>query len=123
MPSHRLTKYEMEIMDVIWRRGPSTVQEVCDGLSRELAYTTVMTTLRLLEQKKRVLLRTKKGRAFVYEAVVSRDQVSRDLLNDFREVLFGKSLPSLMLNLLEEGQLSDDDVAALKAALERLEKK
>lgn len=123
MPSHRLTKYEMEIMDVIWRRGPSTVQEVCDGLSRELAYTTVMTTLRLLEHKKRVLLRTKKGRAFVYEAVVSRDQVSRDLLNDFREVLFGKSLPSLMLNLLEEGQLSDDDVAALKAALERLEKK
>src|SRR5689334_5989047 len=70
MDSPRLTRYELEIMDVVWKAGEATVQDVCDGLKRTLAYTTVMTTLTLLESKKKVLERTKRGRAFVYRPLV-----------------------------------------------------
>ena len=66
MDPSRLTRYELELMDVLWSRGEGTVQDVCDALHRPLAYTTVMTTLRLLEDKKKVLQRVKRGRAYVY---------------------------------------------------------
>ena len=61
MQKMRLTRYELELMDVLWRLGQGTVQDVCDNLNRELAYTTVMTTLRLLHSKKKVLKRVKRG--------------------------------------------------------------
>jgi len=117
----RLTRYELEIMDVVWRLEQATVQDVCDALSRPLAYTTVMTTLSLLERKKKVLERSKRGRAYVYRPVVSREEVSRSLLDDLKQVLFGDSLPSLVLNLVEEGKLSEADLEALRKALNRVE--
>jgi BlaI family transcriptional regulator, penicillinase repressor len=120
---NRLTRYELELMDVLWELEEGTVQEVCDKLERPLAYTTVMTTLSLLESKKRVLQRRKCGRAFVYRPLVSREEVSRSMIADLREVLFGNELPSLVLNLLSEEAMSDRDVAALRAALDRIEAK
>src|SRR3978361_2133798 len=73
----RLTRCELELMDVLWQKGEATVQEVCDQLTRPLAYTTVMTTLGLLHSKKKVLKRVKRGRAHVYQPLISRDEVSR----------------------------------------------
>ncbi|HVT28022.1 MAG TPA: BlaI/MecI/CopY family transcriptional regulator [Lacipirellulaceae bacterium] len=119
----RLTRYELELMDVLWRKGEGTVQTVCDELQRPLAYTTVMTTLRLLHSKKKVLKRTKRGRAHVYQPSVSREEVSRSILHDLQEVLFGDRLPSLMLGLFEDGKFSDEDVEALRAALRKVERK
>lgn len=120
--SPRLTRYELEIMDVVWRLGEATVHEVCDGLKRELAYTTVMTTLSLLEGKKKVLERTKRGRSFVYRPVISRDAVSRSILTDLKEVLFGNSVPSLVLNLMSDDSVTADDVARIRKALKDLER-
>jgi BlaI family penicillinase repressor len=117
----RLTRYELELLDVLWELGEGTVQDVCDKLERPLAYTTVMTTLSLLESKKRVLERRKCGRAYVYQPVVSRDDVSRSMISDLRDVLFGDRLPSLVLNLLSDERMNKDDVAALRAALDRIE--
>jgi predicted transcriptional regulator len=117
----RLTRYELELLDVLWELGEGTVQDVCDKLERPLAYTTVMTTLSLLERKKRVLERRKCGRAYVYHPVVSRDDVSRSMISDLRDVLFGDRLPSLVLNLLSDERMNKDDVAALRAALDRIE--
>ncbi len=119
----RLTRYELELMDVLWEMEEGTVQDVCDKLERPLAYTTVMTTLSLLEGKKGVLERRKCGRAFVYRPRVSRDEVSRSMIADLREVLFGNKLPSLVLSLLSEEAINDSDVAALRAALDRIEAK
>ena len=123
MAARQLTRYELEIMDIVWRLGEVTVNDVCGALSRPLAYTTVMTTLGVLEAKKGVLERTKRGRAFVYRPLVSRDDVSRSLINDLRDVLFGGSLPSLVLNLMADESVSKADVQALKAALRRVERK
>lgn len=120
---NRLTRYELELMDVLWDLGEGTVQEVCDKLDRPLAYTTVMTTLSLLNGKKRVLERRKSGRAFVYRPLVSREEVSRSMITELREVLFGNQLPTLVLNLLSAEAMSERDIAALRAALEKLEAK
>ncbi|QDT19805.1 BlaI/MecI/CopY family transcriptional regulator [Gimesia chilikensis] len=121
MKDYRLTPYELELMDVIWDLGEASVQDVCDALPRDLAYTTVMTTLSLLVQKKKVLKRVKNGRAYIYQPVVSREEVSRSMLGQIKQVLLKNSLPSLMLNLLEEENISADDISALKEAIRKLE--
>jgi BlaI family transcriptional regulator, penicillinase repressor len=121
MELFRLTRYELELMDVIWQRGEATVQEVCDQIGRPLAYTTVMTTLRLLHSKKKVLKRVKRGRAHVYQPLVTREEVSRSVIRDLQVVLFADRLPTLMLGLLENGQFTQSDVETLRAALARLE--
>jgi len=108
-------------MDVLWRRGEGTVQDVCDELPRPLAYTTVMTTLRLLHSKKKVLKRTKRGRAHVYRPAVSRDEVSRTVLAELQDVLFRDHLSGLVLGLLEDGKFTEDDIQALKMALKKVE--
>jgi BlaI family transcriptional regulator, penicillinase repressor len=117
----RLTRYELELMDVLWRRGEGTVQDVCDELPRPLAYTTVMTTLRLLYSKKKVLKRSKRGRAHVYRPAVSRDEVSRTVLAELQDVLFRDHLSGLVLGLLEDGKFTEDDIQALKMALKKVE--
>jgi BlaI family transcriptional regulator, penicillinase repressor len=121
--AYGLTRYELELMDVLWKKETATVQEVCEALNRPLAYTTVMTTLSLLESKKGVLAREKRGRAFIYRPLVSRDDVTRTLLDDLRGVLFEDSLPSLVLNMLSTADLSGADVQAIKLAIEKLEAK
>ncbi len=121
MTDFRLTRYELELMDVLWNTGEGTVQTVCDALDRQLAYTTVMTTLNLLATKKKVLAREKQGRAFVYRPVISRDEASRSILTDLKDVLFGNRLPSVVLSLLAESKTSSRDAIILKEALEKLE--
>jgi len=122
MPN-RLTIYELELMDVLWEIGEGTVQDVCDVMTKNLAYTTVMTSLNILHSKKGVLDREKQGRAFVYRPKVTREQMSKRVLNELRPVLFGKALPSLMLNLLAREKLDDGDIDALKDALAKVQKK
>ena len=121
MAESRLTHYELELMDVLWRIGEGTVQDVCDILERDLAYTTVMTTLNLLANKKGVLKRTKVGRAFVYRPLFTRDEVSRTILGDLKQVLFADRLPTLMLNMINEQGISEADADAIRAALDQLE--
>jgi BlaI family penicillinase repressor len=123
MEKPRLSRGELEIMDALWRLGEGTVQEVCDALDRELAYTTVMTTMRILHARKKVLQRIKSGRAHVYRPLVSRDEVGRSILADLKGVLFRGRVPSLVLNLLEEEALTSADVKALQAALREARKK
>src|SRR5262245_53833539 len=112
MELSRLTRYELELMDVVWQQGEATVQQVCDKLGRPLAYTTVMTTLRLLHSKKKVLKRVKRGRAHVYQPTVTREEVCRSVIRDMQAVLFGNRLPTLVLGLLENGEFTQSDLDA-----------
>jgi BlaI family penicillinase repressor len=120
----RLTRYELELMNVLWKLGEGTVQDVCDNLGRDLAYTTVMTTLSLLERKKRVLKREKVGRAFVYRPLVSREEVQASVVEDLRGVLFDQGVSSLVLSLLaSDNSMSRADINAIRAALKEVEQK
>ncbi|MCA9113800.1 MAG: BlaI/MecI/CopY family transcriptional regulator [Planctomycetaceae bacterium] len=121
MSSYHLTRCEMEVMDVVWQQGRVTVQDVVDGLERPLAYTTVMTTLRILESKRGVLRREKQGRAYAYEPTVTREEVSRGVALELKELLFGGSMKSLVLNLLSSDDLTPEDVDELKRAIRSLE--
>lgn len=118
---NRLTRYELELMDVLWTLGHGTVQDVCDKLVRNLAYTTVMTTLNLLAARKKVLSREKQGRAYVYRPIVTRDEVCRSVLSDLKAVLFGNQLSSLVLNLMADDEANETDAEILRDALRRLE--
>jgi len=82
-----------------------------------------MTTLRLLHGKKKVLQRIKRGRAHVYQPMVSREDVSRSVIRDLQSVLFADRLPTLMLGLLENGSFSQQDLDVLKEALHKAEQR
>lgn len=122
MAKHTLTKCELEVMEVVWSRGRVTVQDVVDALERPLAYTTVMTTLGILDEKRNVVRRTKDGRAYVYEPIVSRDAVRRSMVGELTESLFGGSVKSLMLSLIDPDTMSEADIAELKRAIKAAER-
>ncbi|QDT41702.1 Penicillinase repressor [Gimesia alba] len=122
MTKLHLTKCELEVMDIVWKKGRATVQEVVDSLERPLAYTTVMTTLKILDETRNVVHKKKEGRAFVYEPAVSREKVSRSMADDLTQRLFGGSVKSLVLSLVGSDSMSQSDIEELKQAIQSLEK-
>ncbi|WP_298867106.1 BlaI/MecI/CopY family transcriptional regulator [uncultured Gimesia sp.] len=122
MPKFHLTNCELEVMDVVWRKKRVTVQDIVDTLERPLAYTTVMTTLKILDETRGVVRRMKEGRAYVYEPAVSREKISRSMADDFTQRLFGGSVKSLVLSLVESDSMSRSDIKELKQAIQSLEK-
>jgi len=121
MAKLHLTKCELEVMDVVWRKGRATVQDVVDSLERPLAYTTVMTTLKILDETRGVVRKKKKGRAYEYEPIVSREKISRSMAADLTKRLFGGSVKSLVLSLVEGDSMSQSDIEELKHAIQSLE--
>lgn len=120
MTRYRLTRYELELLNILWQIGEGTVQDVSNRLSRDLAYTTVMTTLNLLAIRKKVLVREKRGRAFVYRPIVTRDEISKTVLAELTDVLFGNRLPELVLNLWSERQPDERAEVILRDAIEHV---
>jgi predicted transcriptional regulator len=115
-----LTEAELRLMDVIWDRGRATVAEVAEALPKELdlAYNTVLTTLRILEDKGYLKhSKSKEGRAFIYRAVVSREQASRSAVKHLLRRFFGNSTEALVLNLLEDEKLSEQELIRVRELL------
>lgn len=115
-----LTPLELEIMKVLWVKGPTTVQSVQDDLPGEpkLAYTTVQTMLNVLLRKGKVK-RALRGRAFEYEPTVSREKAIRQTLRDIIHRLFGGSAENMVMSLVETRQLTPEKLAKLNKLLER----
>jgi predicted transcriptional regulator len=113
--SPNLTEGELRLMNVIWKQGPATVGDVAASLSDDppLAYSTVLTTLRILEGKG-YLRHTKKGRAFVYEPVIAQEQASRTALGYLVNRFFGGSSELLVVNLLKEETISRAELRRIK---------
>ena len=121
MKPNQLTRCEAEVMDVVWSRKCVTVQDVVDNIKRELAYTTVMTTLKILEEKEFVQRGVKRGRAYVYHSIVSRESVRRNMVQELAERLFGGSVKSLVLSLVQAEEITPNDLAEMRSAIEFLE--
>ena len=118
--SPNLTEAELRLMDVIWEKGEATVSEVAEALPRELglAYNTVLTTMRILEEKGFLRhTKSKEGRAFLYRAVVGRDEASRTALRYLVSRFFRNSPELLVLNLLEDEELSRKELGRIRALL------
>jgi len=109
-------------MEVLWKAGRATVAEVTAGVgSPPLAYNTVLTTLRTLEQKGYVA-HSEDGRAFVYRPLVERSQAADSAIRQLLRRFFGNSPGQLAVTLLDDTQLSDADLARVQKALFRKRK-
>jgi len=107
-------------MDVLWTKGAATVSEVAEALPSEpaLAYNTILTTLRILEQKGHVKhTRANEGRAFIYEPVIGRKQAGTNALRHLVSRFFGNSPELLVLNLLEDEELSGKELRRIRKLL------
>jgi predicted transcriptional regulator len=105
-------------MEVIWSKGSASAADVLEALpDANLAYTTVLNTLRILEQKKH-LRHTKDGKAFIYHPVVDRGEASRTALRHLVSRFFQNSPHLLVSNLIEDEQLSAKELSQLKDLIE-----
>jgi predicted transcriptional regulator len=107
-----LTRLELRIMQVIWRRGNCTVSAVQGDLRPPLAYTTVQTVLNILERKGK-LHRELDGRAYVYSAKVSEEKALGQSLGDLIDRMFGGSSEELVMSLLKSKQIDAKRLAKL----------
>jgi predicted transcriptional regulator len=117
--SSHLTDAELRLMEVLWEKGEATVSEVVESLpqSTPLHYSTVLTTLRILENKGYVK-HSKDGRAFVYRPVVARSRACDKAITHLLRRFFQNSPELLVLNLVETRRIRPDELARLRKKIE-----
>lgn len=120
--SIELTKCEAEVMEIVWEKEPVTINDVVEAVDRNLAYTTIMTTMKILEDKQIVKRGEKIGRALTYTSLVSRQQIRTNMAKSLADQLYGGSVRSMVLNLLASDAVSADDIEAVRQAAAALEK-
>ena len=106
-------------MDVLWQKGPGTVQQILEWLPPKpaLAYNSVLTTVRILE-KKGYVVHAKDGRAHVYEALVERKYATRSEIRHLVSRFFRNSHDALVLNILEDKSINADELKRLSQLLQ-----
>jgi predicted transcriptional regulator len=121
MPPPKLGKLELKVMEVLWGQGASSIREVQERFPAKTrpAYTTVQTTISRLEAKKAVGRVKKIGGAFIYEALVSRENAQSRLIDDFL-ALFGGRVQPVMAHFVQSGRLTLEDVQRVEEHLREL---
>jgi BlaI family transcriptional regulator, penicillinase repressor len=121
MKAPRLTRLELQLMDILWSLGQGAVREVQEAIpeKRRPAYTTVQTILNRLEEKGVVRKTRKIGNAWIFEPAINRKRSHERLIDDFLD-LFGGSATPVVSHLVESGKLTLEDLKELE---ERLRKK
>jgi BlaI family penicillinase repressor len=111
-PKHAtLTPQELEIMKLVWKRESATVRDVYEGLlkRRKIAYTTVMTMMRILETKGH-LKKRRRDRAFVYQPVRPQNQVIGGMIREFIDRVFNGAAEPLLVHLVKSGRVDEKDL-------------
>jgi len=123
-PSSKPTASELEILGVLWARGPSTVREVHDALSEKkaLGYTTVLKLLQIMTAKG-TGRRDEGQRAHVYEACQSATETKRQLVGDVLQRVFEGSASQLMIHALEGRRTSNEELEELRRLLDEYERR
>jgi predicted transcriptional regulator len=118
--SLNLTDAELRLMEVLWQKESATVSEVVDGLPSNvsLAYSTVITTLRILEAKGYVK-HTKDGRAFVYQPIVGRSEARQGAVTHLVRRFFEGSPERLVLSLMAETKIDQKELGRLRKLIEK----
>jgi BlaI family transcriptional regulator, penicillinase repressor len=111
------TEREMDVMGVLWEQGSATVAEVRERLADELAYTTVLTVLRTLEEKGHVG-HTEEGKAHRYHPLVARAAAGESLLRRMTRKLFQGSPELLLTHLVSDRELSADELRRMRRLLD-----
>jgi len=116
--SNTLTEAELRLMKILWHRGESAVTDLVAAMpnGESLAYNSVLTTIRILEQKGYVNHR-QEGRAFIYRPLIAEHKASRTEVKHILSRFFGNSREQLLLSLLGDGEISHEELDRLKAAI------
>lgn len=117
-PAYRLGDLQLRIMRVLWRTSPVSVAEVQENLDADLAYTTVATMLRKMEDRG-LVRHDEVGRKFLYQPLVSMQDVTRSMADDLIDRLFSGSLSEAVSHLLETRDVSRNELARLGQLIER----
>jgi len=112
------TDRELDIMAVLWARGPATVAEVRVRLAENLAYNTVLTMLRILEEKGFVS-HTTEGRAHRYHPLIERAEAGQSAVRKLVRKVFGGSRELMLTELVADRDLTEDELLRLRALLDR----
>jgi predicted transcriptional regulator len=109
-----LTEQELEIMKIVWERERATVRDVYESLleRRKIAYTTVMTMMNILEQKK-YLRKSAEDRAYIYRPTKPKKQVIKGMVREFVDRVFNGSAVPLLVHLIEDRKLTNKDLDEL----------
>jgi BlaI family penicillinase repressor len=121
-PHPTLTPQELAIMKVIWRLGSATVRDVYEELrtERTIAYTTVMTMMRILEEKG-YLKKNRAERAYLYKPTRARQQVIGAMVRDFVDRVFDGAASGLLVHLAKDGKLSKDERRQIRRVIEEMD--
>lgn len=113
------TPAELEILHVLWERGPSTVRDVLEVLNRrrKRAYTSVMNLMNIMAEKG-ILTREPQGRAFLYRAKKAREKTVGKIVGDLLGRVFAGSASSLVAHVLDQSQPSQEELAAIRRTIE-----
>jgi predicted transcriptional regulator len=116
-PVVNLTKFELEVMEILWDLKEGSVREVQEAIHerKRPAYTTVQTIFARLEEKGAVRRTRKIGNAYLFEPLIERTSVYRRMVDDFLD-LFGGSAQPVVARLVETGKLTLEDLKALEDA-------
>jgi len=116
--SNTLTEAELRLMKILWRRGESAVNDLVSAMpdGESLAYNSVLTTIRILEQKGYVEHR-QEGRAFINRPLIAENEASRTEVKHILSRFFGNSREQLLLSLLGDNEISREELDRLKAAI------
>lgn len=116
------TELELQILKILWRDGEASVQHVrsalADEVARDIARTSVVTTLNIMTDKE-LVLRVQRGKAYYFTAAITQGDVSQGMLSDLVDRLFDGSAEALVLNLLETEHVDDDEHRALRRLINR----
>jgi predicted transcriptional regulator len=117
--SRTLTGQELEIMKIVWRLQNATVRDVYEALRewRKIAYTTVMTMMNILEEKK-YLKKQAKDRAYVYQATRPRSEVIKAMVHEFVDRVFNGSAEPLLVQLIKDRRLSKKELEKIARTIE-----
>ena len=120
--SATLTPQELELMKIVWQKGQATVRDVYETLleHRKIAYTTVMTMMRVLEKKGYVKAQ-RVNRAYVYRPARPQRQVVRSMVREFVDRVFNGSAQPLLVHLVEDRRLSSEELEELERLIREAE--
>ena len=118
--SPTLTEVELELMDILWQKGSATVGEMVEALpkDRPLAYSSVLTMMRILEQKGYVE-HEKESRAYIYRPLIDRREAQKSVISYLLKRFFNDSPELLVVNLLEHEEIGAAEIKRLKRLIER----
>lgn len=121
-PTFKPTESELEILQILWKKGAATVRQVNDELSRnkEVGYTTTLKLMQIMHEKS-LVSRTEEGRYHIYRAAIEEESTQKMLLDRFIDTAFRGSASRMVMQALGNQSVSKDDLDEIKAWIETLE--